>query len=240
MASKFHKAADAFRDAATAAASAGALEPEASAWFNLAMVQQQLEPGKLVSSVEKGLAVVAKAEEAGEAASVAVVKCELELLKAVAGLYESVVDAAAIDQLRAAQPECAPASAVGWVVANVGSSGPFPELLEFESARRMALVDLSNWEMRLALFNHYDSWSVAAAAAAADDGSKLAGIAAGYAPALAAAGRAEIRLAIRAHPALSNQLELQYLSDRTVSKRAIRAAVEEHRCPGPLGAFKRP
>jgi hypothetical protein len=123
MASKFHKAADAFRDAATAAASAGALEPEASAWFNLAMVQQQLEPGKLVSSVEKGLAVVAKAEEAGEAASVAVVKCELELLKAVAGLYESVVDAAAIDQLRAAQPECAPASAVGWVVANVGSSG---------------------------------------------------------------------------------------------------------------------
>ena len=123
MASKFDKAADAFRDAATAAASAGALEPEASAWFNLAMVQQQLEPGKLVSSVEKGLAVVAKAEEAGEAASVAVVKCELELLKAVAGLYESVVDAAAIDQLRAAQPECAPASAVGWVVANVGSSG---------------------------------------------------------------------------------------------------------------------
>ena len=98
LSSLFSARADAFRDAATAAASAGALEPEASAWFNLAMVQQQLEPGKLVSSVEKGLAVVAKAEEAGEAASVAVVKCELELLKAVAGLYESVVDAAAIDQ----------------------------------------------------------------------------------------------------------------------------------------------
>eukprot|EP01052_Picozoa_sp_SAG31_P024064 SAG31_NODE_2023_length_6645_cov_15.211121_4_plen_412_part_00 len=156
-----------------------------------------------------------------------------DLLLANATANVNAVDASLIYELAMNEKLHGPSAAYAWAIFEAVKPDRMPptpgskvglglSMQNFEWTRRMVSVDTSSWELRVKLSEIYDGKAIMAEKRAA----KSTPYAHHLATQLARSARAELVAAMRASPGLASSLEGQYMTDKSVSSRLIRASVE--------------